>query len=317
MGKRIASAIAGVALFAAASGGFAEELRGVYLGPSVTGYFFDDDRFIHDEDDDAVVLGLNLGYRFDNPLAIELGYGRDIDGMDLDVFRLDGFYYLPRSEGGWAPYFVLGYTNYNFDDKHIMADGDDSTGQMDAGFGVSKTWGTQWEFRGDGRFLERFGSGDQATDLALNLALNYYFAKPAAPVAEPEPVAQPQPAPETRTLTVKLNVLFEFDKSVVRAIYGDELAAVGSAMREHDDIELVLEGHTDSVGSDAYNQDLSKRRVEAVKEKLVADFGIAANRINTVGYGESRPIADNATEEGRALNRRVVGELTFTEVVTP
>jgi len=113
---------------------------------------------------------------------------------------------------------------------------------------------------------------------------------------------------------VKLNVLFEFDKADVRAIYGDELQAVANAMKAHDDIELVLEGHTDSVGSDAYNQNLSQRRVAAVKAKLAKDYGIAANRISTVGYGESRPIADNATAEGRAKNRRVIGQLSYTEV---
>ena len=130
-------------------------------------------------------------------------------------------------------------------------------------------------------------------------------------MAPPPPAA----APEKRTITVKLNVLFEFNKADVRAIYGDELQAVANAMKAHDDIELVLEGHTDSVGSDAYNQSLSLRRVAAVKAKLVKDFGIAANRISTVGYGESRPIADNATAEGRAKNRRVIGELSYSEVM--
>ncbi|MFP5413682.1 MAG: OmpA family protein, partial [Gammaproteobacteria bacterium] len=105
-----------------------------------------------------------------------------------------------------------------------------------------------------------------------------------------------------------------FNKADVRAIYGDELQAVANAMKAHDDIELVLEGHTDSVGTDAYNQNLSQRRVAAVKAKLAKDYGIAANRISTVGYGESRPIADNATAEGRTKNRRVIGELSYTEV---
>jgi len=76
-----------------------------------------------------------------------------------------------------------------------------------------------------------------------------------------------------------------------------------------------LEGHTDSRGSDAYNIDLSTRRAAAVKQKLAADYGIDAERISSVGYGESRPIASNQTDEGRARNRRVVGEMSFTEVV--
>jgi len=124
-----------------------------------------------------------------------------------------------------------------------------------------------------------------------------------------------EPEPEMRTITVRLDVEFEFDKAVVRAIYGDELQAVANAMKVHDDITLALEGHTDSRGSEAYNQGLSERRAAAVKAKIVEDYGIDPNRITTVGYGESRPIETNDTEEGRAQNRRVVGEMTYTEVV--
>ena len=85
-------------------------------------------------------------------------------------------------------------------------------------------------------------------------------------------------------------------------------------MKAHDDIDLVLEGHTDSVGSDKYNMSLSDRRAKAVKAKLVADYGIPAERVSAVGYGESRPIDTNDTDEGRARNRRVVGEMSFSEV---
>ena len=71
---------------------------------------------------------------------------------------------------------------------------------------------------------------------------------------------------------------------------------------------------TDSRGSDDYNADLSSRRAAAVKQKLSADYGIAADRISSMGYGESRPIASNETDQGRARNRRVVGEMSFSEV---
>ena len=139
-------------------------------------------------------------------------------------------------------------------------------------------------------------------------------------VAEPtpEPVAPPPPPPaeepEVRTITVRLNVEFEFDKAVVRAIYGDELEAIANAMKAHDDIELVLEGHSDSTGPDDYNQSLSERRVIAVEAKLAEMYGLDPERVSTVGYGEARPIADNDTKEGRARNRRVIGELSYSEV---
>ena len=71
----------------------------------------------------------------------------------------------------------------------------------------------------------------------------------------------------------------------------------------------MLEGHTDSVGTDAYNQRLSERRANAVREVLVNQYGVEAGRVDAVGYGESRPVADNATDAGRAINRRVEAEV--------
>ena len=79
-------------------------------------------------------------------------------------------------------------------------------------------------------------------------------------------------------------------------------------MAENPDYRVVLSGHTDSIGKEAYNQKLSVKRAEAVA-KTLEGFGVSAEKISTVGYGETRPIADNKTKEGRAQNRRV--EATF------
>ena len=68
---------------------------------------------------------------------------------------------------------------------------------------------------------------------------------------------------------------------------------------------ISIEGHTDDIGSDSYNDDLSARRAAAVKDALVRDFAIAAARLATIGYGERRPMETNATLAGRARNRRV------------
>jgi OOP family OmpA-OmpF porin len=301
----------GAALLATAITAGANE--GLYLGPSLSYYMLDNNRTVNNNSRESTVLSGNLGYRFAGPMAVELGYGTEVDGYEMDALKLDLLYYL-QERNGLAPYFVLGYSNFQLDEATLQDE--DDTDQLGAGFGLSKTWGGHWQVRGDGRFLEKFSDGEDATDLAFSLGLNYYFNAPA-PAAEPAPVAEPEPAPPaTRTITVKLNVLFEFDKADVRAIYGDELNAVANAMKQHGDIDLVLEGHTDAMGSDAYNQDLSLRRVEAVKAKLASDYGIPGNRISTVGYGESRPIADNSTAEGRAQNRRVIGVLSFSEVVS-
>ena len=138
-------------------------------------------------------------------------------------------------------------------------------------------------------------------------------AAPALVVITPDPiVVEP---PEVRTIIIRLDVKFEFNKDVVLAVYSEELETIASAMRARDDIDLFLQGHTDSGGADGYNHSLSDRRAKAVKAKLSADYGIASERILAQGYGETRPIESNDTREGRQCNRRVVGEMTYFEVV--
>jgi outer membrane protein OmpA-like peptidoglycan-associated protein len=80
-------------------------------------------------------------------------------------------------------------------------------------------------------------------------------------------------------------------------------------MAQYPQTTTVIEGHTDSIGTDAYNQGLSERRANAVRDVLVDQYGVAGERVNAVGYGETRPVADNSTPEGRAINRRVEAEV--------
>jgi outer membrane protein OmpA-like peptidoglycan-associated protein len=120
-----------------------------------------------------------------------------------------------------------------------------------------------------------------------------------------EPMA-PEPAEMVR---VELDVKFDFDKSVVKeGSYGD-IKNLADFMQQFPQTTTVVEGHTDSVGTDAYNQGLSERRANAVRDVLVNQYGVSGSRVNAVGYGESRPVADNSTAEGRAINRRVEAEV--------
>ncbi len=80
-------------------------------------------------------------------------------------------------------------------------------------------------------------------------------------------------------------------------------------MKQYPQTSTVVEGHTDSVGTDAYNQGLSERRAGAVRDVLVNQYGVESGRVQAVGYGESRPVADNASSDGRAINRRVEAEV--------
>ena len=77
-------------------------------------------------------------------------------------------------------------------------------------------------------------------------------------------------------------------------------------LAEYITAKAVIEGHTDSQGSESYNQKLSFKRANSVRDYLIANYGIAPHRLTAEGYGESRPIADNKTAEGRQRNRRVV-----------
>lgn len=105
---------------------------------------------------------------------------------------------------------------------------------------------------------------------------------------------------------IELKVLFDNDKHYVKPYYYSEIERVAQFMQRHPEVTATIEGHTDSNASDMYNVKLSQRRVDAVKKILIETYGVPANRLNSIGYGESRPIATNATAEGRQQNRRVV-----------
>jgi OOP family OmpA-OmpF porin len=126
---------------------------------------------------------------------------------------------------------------------------------------------------------------------------------PAAPAA-PAAAAKPAPASVKQAIVIQADALFDFDKSVVRPD-GKKTIDAAIAKLAGVAVEMVIAtGHTDSVGTDAYNQKLSERRAAAVKEYLVSK-GIPASKITTIGKGESQPVATNKTKEGRQKNRRV------------
>src|SRR6056297_1474504 len=126
--------------------------------------------------------------------------------------------------------------------------------------------------------------------------------KPAPVVVTPAPVVKPEPVIQKEVIT--FNLLFGFDKWHITDEMVPVLEQVKGILEENPDVTFTLAGHTDSIGTDVYNQGLSERRAGSVKAWLV-DNGIDAHRLKTVGYGESRPKYDNSTSEGRALNRRV------------
>ncbi len=130
----------------------------------------------------------------------------------------------------------------------------------------------------------------------------------AAPVAEPapvEPVVYEEVEEVAEAVRVELDVKFDFDKADVKQDSYSDIENLAEFMKQYPQTATTVEGHTDSTGNAAYNQKLSERRAAAVRDTLVNQYGVEADRVNAVGYGKDRPVADNATNEGRAINRRV------------
>lgn len=147
-------------------------------------------------------------------------------------------------------------------------------------------------------------------------------AAPAAPAPAPAPapVAAPAPAPAAPAtppppaavkVTYAADTFFDFDKSVIKPEARAKLDDLAEKVKGINLEVIIAVGHTDSIGSDGYNQKLSVKRAEAVKAYLVSK-GIEKNRVYTEGKGESQPVADNKSRDGRAKNRRVEIEVVGT-----
>jgi OOP family OmpA-OmpF porin len=136
--------------------------------------------------------------------------------------------------------------------------------------------------------------------------------KPAvAPAPKPEPVAVPPPAPapvpvvETKTITLGAGALFDVNSSTLKPAGQQSLDDMATRLKGLTSLEAItITGHTDNSGAAAYNQSLSERRAQAVKDYLVSK-GVDAGKISAAGEGANRPVADNGNADGRAKNRRV------------
>lgn len=314
----------------------------VTLNLGVGQWGFDGDRRL----DDEATPWVGLEYAFSDQWAAEVLYADDEarhqgTGLDSDVtiWQVGALYYGGSyiGEGNRVrPFAAFGLGEIDIDSGAF------DTVETTAHAGAGLRWMITPRFgaRLEARLLHSLDEGEN--DFLFNAGLNYYFGKVSAPAADPVAAAPVDsdgdgvtddrdkcpgtpagtrvdsdgcPMPVEQVASIKLKVNFPFDSSEVKERYFDDIRELAEFLKRFDDLQVEVEGHTDSVGPESYNQNLSKRRANAVVDVLVNQHGITASRLKPVGYGESRPVASNDTREGRAENRRVMAtlEVEYTE----
>ena len=299
--------------------------------------------FFEEPRDDANLGYFGLGLPLNKSWTLELigsGYSTEQIGIDLDGthVRLDALYNIDTTSK-WRPFVAFGIGEQRLEEENFGSVRDTL---VNLGAGLKRDLGNNWEFRTD---IRAFNSLDEEyTDLAINAGFAYKFGvvKPAPVVVAP-PAPAPEPVKEldsdgdgvfdskdqcpdtprqykvdavgcpmelTETVAVKLAIRFDYDKAIVKDEYLDEVGNLAKFMNQYLNTVVTVEGHTDSAGTDAYNKALSQRRADSVKSVLITKYGVEAERVKAVGYGEEKPIADNKTAEGREENRRVVGSVS-------
>lgn len=284
--------------------------------------------------------GLALGFNQTDSIIdqVELGFLRTIEDVDYkNVANRDTgitrvFANLIKEYGltsDLSLYSLVGLGVEIFDDE---AQGNEDGLFGNYGVGLKYKIADELSLKFDVRHLIETDHGDN------NLLYTLGFAVPFGKVAKPAPVVVPAPVVEPAVVEtpkdsdgdgvidsldqcpntisgaevdsvgcmtlVNLNINFDTDSAVIKPSYDSKLEAFANMMKNNTKLKATIEAHTDSVGTNAYNQKLSERRASSTLEALKA-LNVDATRLNSVGYGETKPVASNKTSEGRAQNRRV------------
>jgi OmpA-OmpF porin, OOP family len=280
--------------------------------------------------DTRPVYGVRGGYNFTEHFGVEAvadyirtegsaSGGSDVDAYNLHLDML--YHFLP--EGPWVPYFVAGY---GWHMRELPGDNDTTRPAFNYGLGLKYFLTEGMALRGDFRHLIMKHNDETFHDLEYTVGVDFLFGQPKPAVAAVQPAPAPEPAPVAETpkeeapiepapaaepapghykYCITLHGEFDIDRALIRPEYRDEVAKVGDFMKKYPTTTAVIEGHTDNVGNAEHNLELSKKRAEAVVNYLVENYGIDRSRLASRGYGMSRPVADNATDEGRQKNRRM------------
>ncbi len=271
------------------------------------------------------LLGGSLGYYLTDDVELTLSYGEYHDirsengtgnkNIKGNLAGLDATYHFGQPGTGLRPYISAGFAHQNISNVPPRTGRDHST-FANVGTGL-KYFFSENVFASaglDGHY--NIDANHAEWSAGFGLGANFGGASKPAAAPAPAPVAAVEPAPApvqaepaVETVRVELDVKFDFDKDSVKAESQGDIKNLADFMNQYPQTRTTVEGHTDSVGSDAYNQKLSERRANAVRQVLVNQYGVSGERVNAVGYGESRPVADNASDAGRAINRRVEAEV--------
>jgi outer membrane protein OmpA-like peptidoglycan-associated protein len=235
-------------------------------------------------------------------------FAADDDDDTTGVLGVGGGARLSLLDGNMEAYFQSTISYYRIQDNPVNEDDGE-------GFAIQGGVNYEFSFLPRGMALGIFIRRDEAdidaavdTDdnlqyLVTGFSLRHKFLPP--PPAPPAPVvAQAAPPPPMAKKIVLRGVNFDFDKSTLRPDAIPILDEAARVLVAEPGLQVSVEGHTDSRGTDAYNDALSLRRANTVRQYL-ADHGVDAGRLSVVGHGESKPVASNDTDDGRAQNRRV------------
>ena len=262
---------------------------------------------------DDVSLGLSYGEYHDLTSRDPVGAGghKDIKGS---LTSLDATYHFGQPGVGLRPYVSAGAAHQSIGQAN--RGGRDHSTFANVGTGV-KYYFTENLFAKagvDGMYNIDANEGEWMAGVGVGLNFGGGAQQQVAqveptPEPAPAPIVDNEPEPEPELVRVELDVKFDFDKAKVREESYSDIKNLADFMQQYPQTSTTVEGHTDSVGTDQYNQRLSERRAQAVRDVLVNQYGVSGQRVDSVGYGETRPVADNSTEEGRQINRRVEAEV--------
>lgn len=339
LGVAVGSLVAAFSLNALAQGQGAVEVEA--FGKR---YFTDSSRDL----ENGNLYGGSVGYYLTDDVSLALSYGEYHDMTSEDSFGTDGhkdikgnlasldaIYHFGTPGVGLRPYVSAGFAHQNISNIPPRTGRDHSTF---ANIGTGLKYYFTENFFAKASLDGMYNLDAQEAEWMAGVGVGVNFGgSTKQPEPAPAPVAEVcadsdndgvcdnvDKCPDTpanvtvdadgcpavaEVVRVELDVKFDFDKSKVKEeSYGD-IKNLADFMNQYPATTTTVEGHTDSVGTDAYNQKLSERRANAVREVLVDQYGVGGERVNAVGYGETRPVADNATADGRAVNRRVEAEV--------